>query len=140
MKKFCLYILGILLFPLTMSAFSDIICVRNNLTTNDVIIRWNHTQEPCGSFQKYVLYAATTSAGPFTPIDSTFLVTDTNFTHIAALSASANWYYYVDAVYNCTPAFITTSDTSQNTAPTIPIIKRVSMGPKGAIIEWEPSH
>ena len=120
MKKFCLYILGILLFPLTMSAFSDIICVRNNLTTNDVIIRWNHTQEPCGSFQKYVLYAATTSAGPFTPIDSTFLVTDTNFTHIAALSASANWYYYVDAVYNCTPAFITTSDTSQNTAPTIP--------------------
>lgn len=137
MKKIILY-LCFVLSALYIQA-QTVICVSNNSSNNNIILRWTSSTNPCGPFVRYYIYGSNSPTGPFTLVDSTNLITDTSYTHVGALAINPTWYYYVTAIYNC-PGFVPlASDTARNNPPAIPQIVSVSMGPKGAVIRWTPS-
>lgn len=117
----------------------EIICVNNDRISNNIAIQWTQSTNPCGPFQAYYLYASTTIGGPYTLIDSTTLITDTTFNHLAALGASATWFYYVVAIYNC-PGFIpAASAIVDNRPPIVPLVTNVTIVNGYAVLHWQPS-
>lgn len=138
MKFFIRVFILLLLFNTTAKA-QQLICATNNAVSNNVSLVWTSSNNPCGPFVQYVLFASTSSTGPFTAIDSTNVITDTTFVHTGALTVSANWYYYVVAIYNCVGFVPIPSATINNQAPTKPNLSYVSVMPYGAVIHWDPS-
>ena len=91
----------------------EILCVNNDHISNNITITWTQSNNPCGPFQAYYIYGSTSASGPFTLIDSTNLITDTSYIHLAALSTGPIWYYYIVAIYDC-PGFIPVPSSTVN--------------------------
>ena len=138
-KPYLVVILLILGFYSLNSKAQQIICATNNSVNNNITLVWTQSNNPCGPFVQYVVYASTSSTGPFTAIDSTTVITDTNFVHTGALAANPTWYYYIEAIYNCVGFVPVPSPTINNSAPAQPILSYVTITPFGAMLQWEPS-
>ena len=117
----------------------EIICVNNDHISNNITITWTESNNPCGPFQAYYIYGSTSASGPFTLIDSTNLITDTSYIHLAALGTGPVWYYYIVAIYDC-PGFVPIpSATVNNSPPAVPIVSYVSIVNGYAELHWQPS-
>ncbi|MFN3939857.1 MAG: hypothetical protein ACK4IY_04675, partial [Chitinophagales bacterium] len=115
------------------------LCAYNEID-GDVILIWGTTVETCGSFVEYNIYASNNLAGPYAllatiPSYSTFF-----YTHTGADGTFTNWYYYIEAVYDCPGYTFTLTDTLDNADPVAPEINYVSVGVGGNVdISWYPS-
>ena len=118
-----------------------LICAVHNTSTNSDALTWDMAvNNPCGAFVGYVIYRATSPAGPFLP-DT--VITDQNATSWAdlKLSGSNNWFYYVKDSFSCPGASYQIADTLENESnPNIPPLYSVTVNPDSTItLTWLPS-
>jgi len=78
----------------------DIHCadVQSN---GDIIIDWNQTPDPDGSFRGWLIYASANRNGPYTLIDSVLNYTTTTYTHVGAGGNNQAMHYIVRARSGC---------------------------------------
>ena len=77
-------------------------CVTTAPTTGDVTINWTPAPlDPCGGFSEYIIYGATSLAGPWQVIGTINNQAQTSFTHTGANGTIVDWFYYMEMVQNC---------------------------------------
>ncbi|HWB62692.1 MAG TPA: gliding motility-associated C-terminal domain-containing protein [Chitinophagales bacterium] len=144
-KSRLIFIFGLMLF---LSAKSQVIvppalqCVTNDNVNGNITLSWaNPPVNPCGAFVQYTIYAS--SNGPNGPYDSVIAVTNqsaTTYTLTNYLATSQNWYFYMEADYNCPGATVLQSDTVNNLNPATPQLVNVTVTANNqVIINWLPS-
>ncbi len=116
-------------------------CVTTDEQNGDVTITWiNPPPESCGTFVGYVLFAATSSTGPFFILDTFTNQSQTTFEHTGANGTILDWFYFLVATYNC-PGFVSDSSAIVQEEPLItPDLDFVTVLPGGGVrIDWFPT-
>jgi gliding motility-associated-like protein len=106
-------------------------CVQNDT------LRWGGVANPCGIFQRYLIYGSQNKTGPYVQIAS---ITDVNtnlFYHLHAPNQS--WYYFMQSRHDCPGQPSINSDTLNGASPESPFIQRVSVEGGKTQIEWQLS-
>jgi gliding motility-associated-like protein len=119
----------------------DLQCVKSDQVNGNIILYWtNPPVNPCGSFIQYTIYGSSSGiGGPYNPIAVTNQLA-TTYTYVNALATSSNWYFYMEASYNCPGATVLQSDTVNNQNPLTPQIVNVTVTQNGkAVFNWLPS-
>jgi len=141
------FLLSFLISVFCLSSFSqtifapDLQCVVNDAANGDITLYWtNPPANGCGAFVQYTIYASQTgAAGPYNPVAVTNQAA-TSFLLTGYYSISPNWWFYMEADYNCPGATILQSDTIDNLNPAVPQIVNVTVTPAGDVIfNWLPS-
>lgn len=116
-------------------------CVINDALNSNVTLYWNNQGNPCGgTFNGYKIYAATTLAGPYTLVSTISNETQTSYIDLGKLSQGTQWFYYMEADYDCPGAQTLQSDTIENAPPATPKIVSVDVTPNNnVVINWEKS-
>ncbi|MCS6819590.1 MAG: hypothetical protein NZ522_06515, partial [Chitinophagales bacterium] len=96
-------------------------CVNNDAVNSNIILQWTNPGNPCGgTFNGYKIYVSASLNGNFSLVAIVPNESQTSYTDIGRLSQGTQWYYYMEADYNC-PGFQTLqSDTIPNAAPATP--------------------
>ena len=116
----------------------DLQCVRN-LNNNSIELQWTDIPSNCGPFMGVIIFASNDSSGPFIPIDTITDQSITSFTH-NGIDTDLDWFYYLEAWYDCPGSLSCQSDTLENRPPEVPEILSVSVSPNGAVeVLWEAS-
>lgn len=114
-------------------------CVVNDFVGGNTTLTWTNVPNSCGAFVGYNIYAANSSAGPFSLLATITTASQTSYVHIGA--ASGTWFYYMEADFNCPGATILQSDTIQNEAnPKTPQIRNVTVTANNTVVfDWYES-
>src|ERR1043165_4523141 len=80
----------------------DLQCVINDDVNGDIILNWtNPPANGCGPFVQYTIYASQTGpGGPYNQVAVTNQAA-TSFVLTGYRAASPNWWFYMEANYNC---------------------------------------
>jgi gliding motility-associated-like protein len=120
----------------------DLQCVQNDPTSGNITLSWtNPPVNGCGPFVQYTIYGSPTGRnGPYSSVTSVPSQSATTFVLTAFLATSPNWYFYMEADYNCPGATVLQSDTVENKTPITPLIINVDVTAANTVIfNWEPS-
>ena len=119
----------------------DLQCVTNNAVSSNVVLSWTNPTTPCGgAFVGYNIYVSSTKAGPYTLVATVTTQNQQSYVDVSRLSGGANWFYYMEADYNCPGFTRAQSDTIENRPPTAPNIINVDVQPDNSVVfNWEPS-
>lgn len=109
----------------------NLICVQN-----DTLV-WELPANSCGTFNAYLIYASSTSSGPYSLLSTVVNPSQTSFFHLNA--GSGIWYYYMESDYNCPGQPVLQSDTLDNLIPILSPIDVVSVNSPNVNINWSPS-
>ncbi|MDX2002403.1 MAG: gliding motility-associated C-terminal domain-containing protein [Chitinophagales bacterium] len=115
-------------------------CVSTDETTGDVNISFTPAPlDPCGTFNRYVIYGATNPGGPFTLVGTITNPSITTFTHTGANATILDWYYTIAMEQNCV------GSTSPQSSPAlgeqlldIPELDYVTVTSSGVQVVWYP--
>ncbi|MBK8658883.1 MAG: gliding motility-associated C-terminal domain-containing protein [Bacteroidetes bacterium] len=118
----------------------DLQCVTNDNNGVDITLNWtNPPANGCGAFVQYTIFASSTGpAGPYNAIAVTGQATN-SFTLTGYQTLSNNWWFYMEAQYNCPGATVLQSDTVKNGNPAAPQIVNVDVTAGGVVFNWLPS-
>jgi gliding motility-associated-like protein len=115
-------------------SFADVpspqpVCV-SVLATGDVTINWIVPTDPGGTFNSYRIFSSAALGGPYTLIDSVFILSQNTYTHIGANANSASVYYYI-STYNNTGILSPATDTVRSI-----FLSVTNPGNGTAILNW----
>lgn len=119
----------------------DLQCVINEVNGTDITLYWtNPPANGCGPFVQYTIYASSTGpTGPFNQLAVTNQ-SATSFVLNGYQTTSPNWWFYMEAQYNCAGATVLQSDTVKNGNPATPQIVNVDVTASGDVVfNWLPS-
>jgi gliding motility-associated-like protein len=106
-------------------------CVQNDT------LRWENVQNPCGVFQRFLIYGSQNKTGPYVQIAS---ITDINvnlFYHVHLPNQS--WYYFMQSRHDCPGQPTINSDTLNGSSPATPLLNTVTVEGNKAQVEWQLS-
>lgn len=117
-------------------------CVINDFVGSNITIEWQNIPNGCGPFVGYKIFAANNINGPYVLLTTVTNQAQTSYTHSAALTSNPNWYYYLEADFNCPGATVLQSDTIQNESnPKVPQIINATVNPDNSVtFNWVPSE
>lgn len=137
--KLFLLLLPVAAFAQTIPA-PTIQCVTTDENSGDVTINWtNPAPDACGPFVAYVVFGATSPAGPFLTIDTFYNAAQTSAIHTGANATILDWYYFMVMIQNCPGATQAFSDTIQEEPLITPDLDFVTVTDTGVFIKWFPS-
>lgn len=104
MRKKIILLLGFLL-AITLRSWAlvpspQMRCV-SVLPGGDVTLSWTPTTDPGGQFNAYMVYTSGALGGPYTLLDSIFVIGQSTYTHVGANANTASVYYYIRTRCNC---------------------------------------
>lgn len=116
-------------------------CVTTDEVNGDVSLSWTPASlDPCGPFERYVIFGSTTPGGPYQIIGTITDPNTTSFTHNGANGTILDWYYVIIMEQNCPFATIDTSAEYSEEVFYSPNIDYVTVNNIGQVeIHWTPS-
>lgn len=119
------------IFGQTQIAAPDFQCVVNDS------LFWEPSNNTCGPFTAYEVFASTSPDGPYTLLASIADPTQTFFYHNDANNQL--WYYYLTSPHLCPGETVESSDTLDNLIPVMVGIESVSVAGSDVEISWPAS-
>lgn len=104
----------------------------------DVTLSWIPPVDNFNSFNSYLVYSASSAAGPYTLVDTVHSIATTSYTHAGANAQTASVFYYIKTLSGCGGAPFVLSLTS-DTLQTI-LLSATNSGSGAALLDWNAVH